>query len=269
MRERPRIPSLPDRRTLAFFALAYALTWMAWLPMLLRPDEWQALHYVGSLGPLVAAFTLTATESGRRGVADLLTRMVRLPWGWVLLAATFPAALYALGVGLSTALGAPVDLGDFLGSKEYADVGWRLVLIEILFFGYGEEVGWRGYALEALQRGGRSAYVATTWLGGFWALWHLPLFFYPHGLATLPPLMIPGWLLSILFGAYLTTWVYLSSGRSIAVAAIFHGAVDLVSITPASTAVTLVVVNAGLIAAAVAVVVRYQPGLDRRQTCAA
>jgi hypothetical protein len=78
-----------------------------------------------------------------------------------------------------------------------------------------------------------------------------PRLFYAHGLATLSPLLVPGWLLSLLFGPYLTIWLYLSSGASLMVVAIFHGAVDLVTITPASNALILVTVNAGLIAAAV------------------
>lgn len=249
-------------RPVRFFALAYALTWAAWLPMLFRPDDLQPLHYVGSLGPLVAAFVMTSRQQGRTGVVDLLRRMTRGPWRWLAAAAAFPFLLYAVGLAVSAICGEHVDLSGFLGSKEYADVGWTLIVIEIVFFGYGEEVGWRGYALDALESQGRSTYAATTWLACFWALWHLPLFFYAHGLASLSPVLVPGWLLSILFGAYLTTWVYRSSGNSIAVAAVFHGAVDLVSITPASNTYTLVVVNAGLIASAVFVVIRYAPHLD-------
>ncbi|TCM51398.1 CAAX prenyl protease-like protein [Kribbella sp. VKM Ac-2568] len=104
-----------------------------------------------------------------------------------------------------------MDLGEFLGSKEYPNVGWELVLIEVIFFGCGEESGWRGYALDALRADGRTAYAASTVLAIFWAGWHLPLFFYAHGLATLSPLLVPGWLVSLLFGSYLTTWLYRSS----------------------------------------------------------
>jgi uncharacterized protein len=95
----------------------------------------------------------------------------------------------------------------------------------------------------------------------FWAAWHVPLFFYSYGLSTMSPWLIPGWLLSLLFGAYLATWLYLSSGRSLLVVAVFHGVIDLVSITPASSTATLVTVHAGLIAAAVVVVVRTAPAL--------
>ena len=82
------------------------------------------------------------------------------------------------------------------------------------------------------------------------------------------PFMVPGWLISILhssylFSSYLITWLFHRSGNSLLVIAVFHGVVDLVSLTPASNTFTLVTVNAGLIAAAVAVVIRYAPALDR------
>jgi hypothetical protein len=253
--------TLLNRRVMRFFALAFALTWVWWLPMLTRPDSWQPLHYIGSLGPMLAAFILTARERGGAGIRNLLARMSRLAPPWLLLAVALPVAWYLIGVLVSWALGQPINLRDFFGSKEYPHVGLVLVPIEILFFGYGEEVGWRGYALEALQNGGASAYIPTTVLAVFWAAWHVPLFFYSYGLSTMSPWLIPGWLLSLLFGAYLATWLYLSSGRSLLVVAVFHGVIDLVSITPASSTATLVTVNAGLIAAAVVVVVRTAPAL--------
>jgi hypothetical protein len=245
-----------------FFVLAYAITWVAWLPMLLDPDRWGAMHYVGSLGPAVAAVVLTAVDRGRTGLRDLARRMTSGPPRWVLLAIALPVLLFAVGAGLSALLGNPVDPTRLLGFREYPGVGWLVIPIEIVFFGYGEEVGWRGYALDALEAPGRSAYAATTRLALFWAGWHLPLFLYADGLASLPLLMIPGWFLSILFGAYLVTWFYRSSRNSLLVVAVLHGVIDLVSITPAATTVTLIVINAGLIATAVFVVVRWAPRLD-------
>lgn len=65
---------------LRFFALAYALTWAAWLPMLFRPDDLQPLHFLGSLGPLVAAFVLTAAAKiGHGSPTELTDRLSARP----------------------------------------------------------------------------------------------------------------------------------------------------------------------------------------------
>lgn len=251
------------KQTVQFFALAYALTWLVWLPMLFAPDRLQVLHYLGSLGPLVAAFVMRSRTGGAPAVRTLLRQMGRwrVPWRWWLFAVGFPPALFLGGALVSALLGDPVDWSQFLGSKEYAGVGIWLVAIEIVFFGYGEETGWRGYAIASLERAGWTSYAATTLFAVFWAGWHLPLFFYPHGLATMPLLMIPGWLVSILFGAYLTTFLFNNARASILIVAVFHGMVDIVSISRAATDATLIVVNAGLIAAAVLVAIRYSPTL--------
>jgi hypothetical protein len=251
-------------RTIQFFALAYALTWLLWLPMLLAPDRLQFLHYLGSLGPLIAAFVMRARTGGAPAVRELLAQMVRwrVPPRWWLFAIGFPLTLFGVGALISALLGDPVDFSQFLGSKEYADVGIWLVAIEIAFFGFGEETGWRGYAIPSLEAAGWTSYAATTAFAVAWAGWHLPLFFYPDGLATLGPLMIPGWLISILFGAYLTTFLFNNARASLLIVAVFHGMVDIVSISRAATTATLVAVNAGLIAAAVLVAIRYSPTLQ-------
>ena len=46
----------------------------------------------------------------------------------------------------------------------------------ILIGSFGEEPGWRGFALPKLQQG-RSAWKATLILSLFWWLWHIPFFF--------------------------------------------------------------------------------------------
>ncbi len=250
-------------RTLQFFGLAYLLTWAFWIPMLFAPDRLQYLHYLGSLGPLIAAFVMRYRDGGRNAVRELGAQMVRwrVPVRWAVFAVGFPLVLFALGAAVSAAMGSPVDWSEFLGSKEFANVGLMLIPVEILFFGFGEETGWRGYAIPSLQADGWSSYGATTIFAFFWAGWHVPLFFYPYGLQTLGLLMIPGWIISILLGAYLTTFLFNSARASILVIAVFHGMVDIVSISRAATDTTLLVVNAGLIAAAVLVVVRCAPSL--------
>lgn len=49
------------------------------------------------------------------------------------------------------------------------------VLANLVFYGFGEEVGRRGFALPRLQAR-RTALNASLVVGAGWALWHLPLF---------------------------------------------------------------------------------------------
>ena len=75
--------TLPEtRELLAFFALAYALSWAWVVPLALahqlvrRGDGWPT-HAPALLGPLVAAFAVTAWTAGRPGVRELLGRLGR------------------------------------------------------------------------------------------------------------------------------------------------------------------------------------------------
>lgn len=99
----------------------------------------------------------------------------------------------------------------------YAALGLAALPLWILTFGIGEETGWRGFALPRLQRG-RSALSATIILWVFWALWHLPLFFYSYEASILP-----GFLIGLLAGAITLTWLYNSTSGTILLVALWHG----------------------------------------------
>ncbi|NIV31263.1 MAG: CPBP family intramembrane metalloprotease, partial [Anaerolineae bacterium] len=54
----------------------------------------------------------------------------------------------------------------------------QLILANLIISGFSEELGWRGYALDRLQRRS-SALAASLILGLVHGLWHLPLFLIP------------------------------------------------------------------------------------------
>jgi membrane protease YdiL (CAAX protease family) len=111
-----------------------------------------------------------------------------------------------------------------LGLIEFLpDLGIGALLFWFLTFGFGEETGWRGYALPRLQQG-RSPLSATLILWVFWALWHLPLFFYLYDATS-----VLGLLLGLLAGAVTLTWLYNSTGGSILLVAVWHGAFNFVT----------------------------------------
>ena len=103
----------------------------------------------------------------------------------------------------------------------------------LVFYGFGEEVGWRGFALPRLQTGRRSALTAALILGLFWAAWHIPLFSFAMGFESMELVVIPAWAFSMVTGSVLLAWIYNSSGGSVSIVAIFHSMPDIATTSPA------------------------------------
>ena len=120
-----------------------------------------------------------------------------------------------------------MSLAGFGISREFPQFSALGFLVyNVVSFGYGEETGWRGFALPRLQAR-HGALASTLLLTAGWALWHLPLFLYRPGYLTMGIGGIAGWLFSLLTGAVLLTWLYNESRGSILVVAIFHATVDI------------------------------------------
>jgi len=90
----------------------------------------------------------------------------------------------------------------------------------LLFYGFGEEIGWRGFAQRALQRQ-HSARKAAVIVSVLWAVWHLTLFGITATTARCPAAGFIGFFFSMLTASFLLTWLYLRSPASILVVAAF------------------------------------------------
>jgi CAAX protease family protein len=222
-----------------YFVLAYAWAWACWIPLAIshRTVRVGALptHFPGLLGPLVASFVVTAVVQGRQGVGDLVARMGRwrVGTGWYLVALS-PIAFFAVGAcfGRVTGNGWPhlADLGKFNGLPTFGVLGVWLSLIFIN--GYGEETGWRGFALPRLQRRHREIGAALI-LAVWWALWHLPLFFVLQTYRDFGIAAFPGFFFGLCCGSVVLAWLYNRTDGSILMVAIWHGTYNLVSGTVA------------------------------------
>jgi uncharacterized protein len=228
---------------LFFFLLSYAISWSVWSPLILakqgiipyQPPQY--LHLVGSLGPALAALIMTRVCSGSVGLRDLLRRMFewRVAPRWHAIAWFSPFLLFFVAV-LLTGWNSwePQSFGR---SAEYPELPALLYgVASILFYGWGEETGWRGFALPHLQTH-QSALKATVILSLGWALWHLPLFGFTPGFSRMGVAEVLGWYFSILTGAILLTWLTNSTRGSVLIAAIFHGTMDIVFVSPASPSI--------------------------------
>jgi membrane protease YdiL (CAAX protease family) len=224
------------RRVVTFFVLAYALTWAGWAPLVASSLGWTDtqftpyLHLFASLGPALAAVVMARAE-GRASLRRLASRLTLAPPRWIAAAICAPVALYLVAAGVLALLGYGVDLGATGTSAEYPQLGiGTYVVANIFFYGVGEELGWRGFALPRLQRS-MSATTASLVVALGWALWHLPLFAFA-GMSSMGLGAATGWLVSIVAGSFLMSALFNASGGSVLVVALFHGTLDILMTSP-------------------------------------
>ena len=208
----------------AFFVLAYALTWLILVPagLGLLPDSVGILAWLAPFGPAVAAFVVTALTGGGPAVGQLLRRMVQWRVGvrWYL--------LVLLGIPLVELLGAFAVLGSV--PLEDLAQNWPLVftsylpqvLVAVVVIGLAEETGWRGFALPRLQDR-QGPLVATAVLAVLWAAWHLPNLLFGGWTGASYAL----WLVLTLASAFVYTWLFNNTGGSILFAAMLHAAINM------------------------------------------
>jgi membrane protease YdiL (CAAX protease family) len=224
-----------------FFVIAYALSWVAWSPQVLaglgllawRPSRY--LHLLGSLGPMCAAVFVTYASGDAAAMRRLRSRSLVLRGRglWVAIAFVVPALLFLVSL-IPALISNPTQVKwAHLGlSTEYPALPRPLFwLANVVCYGFGEEVGWRGFALPRMQSQ-RYALASALLLGIAWAGWHFPLFAFSPGLSSLGVAGSVGLLMSILTGSVLMAWLFNSSGGSVLVAAIFHGVLDVFMTSP-------------------------------------
>jgi uncharacterized protein len=222
-----------------FFAISHGFSWVCWIGAALwagtnvweSPARW--LVYVGGTGPMLAGVAMTYLTSGTAGLRELWLRTIdprRIPGRWLAVALLLPVLAMSGAVGVAALTGTMPEAVD--ASRLVELIGSPMALLTyalfVLIFGpVPEEIGWRGYALDALQARW-SALAASLLLGAAWALWHTPLFFiagyYADGTPTGPVLFT----VAILVHSILYTWIYNHTRRSVLVAILFHFMINFV-----------------------------------------
>jgi membrane protease YdiL (CAAX protease family) len=212
---------------LAFFALAFAWSWTCWLlaPALKAdfPMASTTLALAGGFGPSLAAVAMVAYSSGTAGLHRWLTRCLqwRVGWRWVVLAFLFPAVFMGLAAAAHVALGGSLPPSPAAGHVGLAALNFLLIFL--VGGPLGEEFGWRGYALPALQArwGWR---LASLLLGVVWAVWHLPLFYSAGTVQSHLPMGL--YALSAVASSVLFAWLFNRSRGSMVPVLVLHTAVN-------------------------------------------
>lgn len=215
-------------RPFAFLVTTILWTWAFWLVLAVSgleawdsPGRW--LVYAGGIGPLVMGLWFQHFHSGARGLRDLWVRLIdprRAPlrlWAAAVLLIPILSLIAHGALWLGGASGPAFALPR---DSWAATLGFAVFLF--LLGPLPEEIGWRGYGLDALLTV-VSPLASACLLGLVWGAWHLPLFVVPGYYDAFggPPVLWP-FLWSILMKSILMTWGYLASDRSLLLMVVFH-----------------------------------------------
>lgn len=260
--------SLVKRHPVAtYYVLAYLCSWVIAVPLALQAQGILAtripfaLHYLSGLGPAVAA--LATTQLLRRARPRSLDHdqpsFWRFQqWKWLLLGALSPLVLFAVAQLAGRVGGQSVPTWRALGQVNFLpDLGLWAWALWLIANGWGEELGWRGFALPRLQRT-HSALTSSFLLSLAWAGWHLPAFFYVPSYVTMGLRVLPGFFVGILAGAIVLTWLYNSSHGSVLAVVLWHASFNFVSGSPNAGGFAAAVTSTLVILWAVVIVWRYR-----------
>ena len=256
------------RAVAAYVLLAYGITWLIAIPLVLSYNGWitlqvpLALHYVLPFGPLLAALIVSRIVGGSTGLRDILGRMSR--WNvdpvWFGIAIYSVWGLYLLSSTILLLIGLPVPNLSIFGQVMYMPYltiigSWSLW---IFTFGIGEETGWRGFLLPHLQTK-HNALTSAILVSIIWAGWHIPMFLYNENLMAMGAFGTVFWVVGLIFGSVLLTWLYNSTKGSILMTAIWHGTFNLFTAAAGqAVAMTSAVISMFVMILVVSIVIYYR-----------
>lgn len=210
--------------------ITFIFSWIFWAPQALISTNLLSAPKIftdflfspfnpAAFGPLVSAFLLTYLSKGKMGVKILLKRGIDYKFKKIWYIPIFFLFPIITGAALILAIvsGEPVPDLSVLSNP----ILIAFVFIYIFFLGgpFQEEWGWRGYALDRLQKKW-DALISSLLLGVIWGAWHLPLFFISGTIQSQTPIW--GFMILIVCGTVLFTWVYNNTGGSIFATMLFH-----------------------------------------------
>ena len=167
---------------LAYYAVVFAISWGGVLLLIGGPASipgapeqidrliWFVVLTL-ELGPPIAALVLTGLVSGRAGYAELLRRLAtwRVDARWyalVFLTAPVVATAALLVLSLTSQAYTP----GILASSDWSSAVLVAVITGLLG-GFGEELGWTGFAIPRLRL--QHSLAATgLFVGVLWGVWH-------------------------------------------------------------------------------------------------
>ncbi|MFW9869283.1 MAG: CPBP family intramembrane glutamic endopeptidase [Candidatus Thorarchaeota archaeon] len=253
----------------SYILLAYGITWSLALLLALSYHGVISLgipfglHYLLPYGPMLSALILTWVRGGKDAVRVLLSRMSkwRIKPVWIVTTLLSVWVFFIASAFMMVAIGQPWPDLSIFGQVMYLPYltflgSWALWIIT---YGIGEETGWRGYLLPHLQAK-YSALTSSLIVGLFWAAWHAPMFLYDENLIAMGPFGTISWVIGLMFGSVLQTWLYNNTEGSVLMTAIWHGTFNTFTAAAGQAAsVTSGIISMLVMVLVVIIVIIYKP----------
>jgi membrane protease YdiL (CAAX protease family) len=201
--------------TILFSLPVYILITLTGMNIILSPEMVFAFIPLSVLSPLGAASYLTYKKGGWTAVKKLLGRAfdykrIKEKKGYLLLLLLMPL-LYFISWRIAILLGidlmpAPVPMIAFI-----------ILFIVFFFPAASEQIGWMGYAFEPMEQK-HGTFKATLILGLFWAVWHLPLWYFAFPSVGL---VVIQFFLTVML-RFIMVWFFKNTNESLFVVIVLH-----------------------------------------------
>jgi membrane protease YdiL (CAAX protease family) len=223
----------------AYFLIAFLGTWLLDLPMVLGQDGLGLLGYHVPIavyavlfilsaytGPTLGAVLVTASLDGRLGLRYFFRRYAQWRVGirWYLIALVGTPLVYLISAAIWQ------GFAPFKAVLSNWGMLFTIYLPAVLVFPalitWGEEPGWRGFALTRMQVRYRPI-IASLVVGFFHGIWHLPIFLLVNGPVASGPFHLGSFLintLGIMIISVVWAWVFNNAAGSILMAVLLHAA---------------------------------------------
>lgn len=190
--------------------------------------------FIGLVSPAIIALIMIFTSENKEALKnDFKARFFRfrdLNILTILVLIFLMPLSVVISILLSVLMGYSIDQLQL--SSEIAIVGGEffLSLIILILAPTLEEIGWRGYGVDAL-RSRNNLFRTSLIFCIMWAAWHIPLFFikgyYQNTLLSPNPYYAVNFFLSLIPLVFIMNWLYYKTNRSIIVIIVFHFIVNL------------------------------------------
>lgn len=212
-----------------YFVLTFVIFWGGTFAVYFLPDLYYMqsqdsifgilatiLVGVPSFAPTISALIAAWYFEGKTGLNQFVKNLIKIKvkYYWYLLVFFFPIFVYSLPIILNIALGNPSN-HDYFNISLWG-ITPSIILSNIIFAGFAEEPGWRGYALPKMSNHYRPI-ISGVIIGVIWAFWHLPFYL----LGSRPWSTFPQFVFTVTVISCIYTWIYQRT-NSISLVIIFH-----------------------------------------------